>query len=163
MLKDLRLDEETWNGAGPDRRREWTVVLSDLIEDGDFGFEHVEAFGLITSTEEAILFEFLNADGAVFESRSLPRAAVAHAVADYVRVIARLGEASTCRTTSEFEALDMAKRVVHDEGARTVAECVAGLARGLAAHRRVFTLVVSLSVDTTRLPHAYGHGVSFRR
>ena len=55
-----------------------------------------------------------------------------------------------------MHTLDMAKKVVHDAGAKTLAHALPKLARNHEGYRRLFTLVLSLLVDVTTLAGA-GH------
>jgi hypothetical protein len=53
----------------------------------------------------------------------------------------------------------MAKKVVHDKAARLLGEELAALAGEHEGYRRLFSLVVSLFVDTTRLPLTHRHAM----
>jgi hypothetical protein len=51
----------------------------------------------------------------------------------------------------------MAKKVVHDAGAKTLARSLPDLARQHEAYRRLFSLLLAIVVDVTKLPGAIAH------
>ena len=55
------------------------------------------------------------------------------------------------------KALDMAKKVTHDRVGRLLKRELRGLGFDLETSRRLFTLLLSLRVDTTKLPGVHGH------
>ena len=66
-------------------------------------------------------------------------------VKDYFTVCENYFEAIRAAPPSRIEALDMGRRAVHDEGARLIAERLAGRARiDDVTARRLFTLICAL-------------------
>lgn len=101
--------------------------------------------------------EFLDDEGSVCDTISIPLALLEPHVQEYLAIIRRLDEGAGHRETSWVEAVDMAKKVVHDTAGRALAATVPVLSDDLEPYRRLFTLLLSLVVDTTRLVHARGH------
>ncbi|MBW2223750.1 MAG: UPF0262 family protein [Deltaproteobacteria bacterium] len=56
-----------------------------------------------------------------------------------------------------MEALDMAKKVTHDRAGRVLKRELRDVGFDLETSRRLFTLLLSLRVDTTRLVGIHGH------
>jgi uncharacterized protein (UPF0262 family) len=56
-----------------------------------------------------------------------------------------------------MEALDMAKKVTHDRAGRVLKRELRDFGFDLETSRRLFTLLLSLRVDTTRLVGIHGH------
>jgi len=65
--------------------------------------------------------------------------------------------ASTAAAHHSFAAFDMAKKVVHDAGAKTLARALPELARDHETYRRLFSLLLAVVVDVTKLPGAIAH------
>ncbi|MEO8875109.1 MAG: UPF0262 family protein, partial [Polyangiaceae bacterium] len=116
---------------------------------------------LVTKQSSEVLLEVMNDDGVVESAFTITSASLDAPIAEYLAIIRRLDENAKDRDASWFEAVDMAKKVVHDQAAHVLTTTVPELATDLATLRKVFTLVLSLFVDTTTLHHARGHG--FRR
>ena len=58
---------------------------------------------------------------------------------------------------ARLEALDMAKKVTHDKAGRMIRRLAPDLGLDLETARRLFSLLFSLRVDTTKLLGAHGH------
>jgi uncharacterized protein (UPF0262 family) len=56
-----------------------------------------------------------------------------------------------------MEALDMAKKVIHDRAGRVLKRELREVGVDLDTARRLFSLLLGLKVDTTRLPGLRGH------
>lgn len=156
-LRDLRLAEEVWDGGTPMRRAEWRAAIDDLRHYAVFAPRFAEWYGLVTPEPASIRFEFLDEEGAVREATAVPLTVLDPHVKEYLAIIRRLDEGAGHRETSWVEAVDMAKKVVHDSAARTLAGTLPDLAADHETYRRIFTLLLSLVVDTTELVHARGH------
>jgi uncharacterized protein (UPF0262 family) len=156
-IADLRLDEATWASGTDLRRAEWRVVRDELLEDGVFAAPLGGLFLLATPSTEAVTLEALDQEGFVRHLVTLPRTLLAESVREYVAIIRRLDENADHRDATWVEAVDMAKKVVHDRAAAVIAKAAPELSTDLPTLRRVFTFVFSLLVDTTRMQHARGH------
>lgn len=158
-LADIRLDEATWSGASDLRRAEWRVVRDELLEDGDFSEPLGGLYLLATPSTEAVVLEALDQDGFVRHTTTLPRTLLAESVREYAAIIRRLDENADHRDATWVEAVDMAKKVVHDRAAGVLRSHAPELSDDLPTLRRVFTFYFALVVDTTRMQHARGHHV----
>lgn len=157
-LADLRLDERLWNEAGELRRREWRAALEDLLRDGEFAAGFAGRWALATPTPTHLRVEALDADGYVVDAVEIEHVWLTESVREYVAIIRRLDENANHRDLSWFEAVDMAKKVVHDRAAEILLRSVPALSTDRSTLRGIFTFYFALLVDTTTLHHARGHG-----
>ncbi len=156
-LADLRLDEATWQSGSDLRRAEWRVVRDELLEDGNFAESWSGLYVLATPCVQAVTFEALDGEGFVKHTLALPRTLLVEPLGEYAAIIRRLDENADHRDATWIEAVDMAKKVVHDRAAGVIAKAAPALAADLPTFRRVFTFVFALLVDTTRMRHARAH------
>ena len=75
-----------------------------------------------------------------------------------MQIIGEMSKLSVGGNSPRLEALDIAKRITHDEAGEAIASAMRGLPDHATA-RRLFTLLVTLYHDTTRLaaPAHKGH------
>lgn len=157
-IADLRVDEITWSVATPLRRAEWRVCRDEVVEEGRFAPTLAGRYLLATPNEHAVVVEALDDQGYVQRALHLERLLLQDVVHEYAAIIRRLDENADRRDASWFEAVDMAKKVVHDKAASAILR-VPDFAVDLPTARRVFTFYFALVVDTTRMQHARGHRI----
>ena len=160
-LADLRIDETLWASGTPLRQAEWRSASIALLADCDFSDALDGSYFLVTKKGDAIALEALDDDGYAKQIFMVTKDSLAAPIAEYLSIIRRLDDNAQDRDASWFEAVDMAKKVVHDQAAKILAGLVPELSIDLPTLRRLFTLLLSLFVDTTTLHHVRGHG--FRR
>jgi hypothetical protein len=146
---NIRIHEDVWNNGSELQRAEWRTLIVDLIDEGSLfpgkaemlevsiGIRHVSVVSLRVT-------------------RTLWSPELDGHAREYLRTIRQLMEESP--HSSRFEALDMDKKVVHDQAARALAALAPDVCDTHETYRRLFSLLVSLRVDTTKLPTAHGHG-----
>lgn len=156
-LRDLRLDEETWTNATALRRSEWRAAIEDILDAGVFAAALAESHLLVTYRGHDVLFEALNDDGFVDGSCTVTFALVEDLMREYRQIIERLDEGAAFRDDAWLHAVDMAKKVVHDKAAQKLADEVPELSGDHPTLRKIFTLLFSLAVDTTKMTHARHH------
>jgi uncharacterized protein (UPF0262 family) len=156
-IQELRLDEETWQRAHHMRRVEWRALVDDLVSHAQLGPRFDGSYLLITPDPATIVIEFLDDEGAVRETLQIALALLEPHVKEYLAIIRRLDEGAGHREASWVEAVDMAKKVVHDSAAKTLATAIPELSSDHETYRRLFTLLLALVIDTTKLAHAHGH------
>lgn len=156
-IRDLRLDEETWQRATDLRRAEWRSAIEDLLHESVFA-EGLHGLHLLaTFQQDHVLVEGLDDEGFVRSSVVITLASVDEFVKEYLEIIERLDEGAGHRDSTWLLAVDMAKKVVHDKAAKTLAATVPELSQDHATLRKVFTLVFSLAIDTTKMTSARIH------
>lgn len=156
-IRDLRLDEETWQRATSLRRAEWRSAIEDLLHESIFAEGMHGLHLLATFHQDHVLVEGLDDEGFVRSSVVITLASVDEFVKEYLEIIERLDEGAGHRDSTWLLAVDMAKKVVHDKAAKTLASTVPELSQDHATLRKVFTLVFSLAIDTTKMTSARIH------
>ena len=153
-VKEIRIDEDLWSNASPLRRQEWRTITTDIVS-GDPPWPARNPCTLIAGCDDShIRFVFTESPRGA-DALAIPKAEVAPLVNEYVGVIKKLSEADL--HPAHIEALDMAKRVVHDAGGRKLGALLPDLSPSFETRRRFFSLIVSLAFDTTRFGAAQGH------
>jgi hypothetical protein len=151
----LVIDEASWEAATPLRREEWRTLTTDLLRLGT-------PFGALLASEDddVVLrpdptgFHFI-VGGNGGQTFTIGRGDLSRLIDEYIAVIRRLSDDSL--QESQIEALDMAKKVVHDDAARRIGSLVPELSSDVELLRRTFSLLVALAIDTTRLERAHRH------
>jgi len=154
-IREIRVDEELWDGATALRRAEWRATIEDLVLDGELSPKYTGYFVLVKVRSEAAELEFLDDEGELREAVTVPFAITAPILTEYLQIIARMD--SEAHETGRLEALDMGKKVVHDTAARALAQALPELAENHVTYRKLFSMLVALQVDTTKLIHARAH------
>ncbi len=152
-LRAIRVDEDLWRKASRTRRSEWTTLITDLLREDSPWPARAGSTLVLSADDDHVIFRF--EDGPKDDEAMVPRTELRAVLDEYLAVIDRMGEDDL--HPMRMEALDMAKRVVHDGGARRLGELLPELSESLDARRRLFSLVVSVVSDTTRRPWAHRH------
>ena len=150
MLVEIRIDDTDWNAASDERRREWRVLIAELIEhqppDGAGDLRLSIASG---SAETILSLERL--DGTLASRAALPDDALAPHFRAYLEVCKQMTMLDEGSHSARLEALDMGKKVTHDRAARSIHERCPAIVSDHPTARRLFSLLTSLKFDTTRL------------
>lgn len=160
ILDEILIDDATWEAATPARRLEWSVVLDELLADHRFGVEPPSGPEdrlrlLLTVRAGSILCDARTRGGRVVAHEEIALEALDSHLREYFAICREMGELAEGVNSPKLEALDIAKRLVHDESAETVQSLFRALRPDHATARRLFTMIVTLHFDTTRLvrPH----------
>jgi hypothetical protein len=156
-IADFRIDEATWASGTDLRRRDWGVLLSELVAHGEFAEGLAGRYLLATPNGEHVTLEALDEDGVVVHREGVAWEPLQGAIVEYVAIIEQLEGGGKHRDSASFMALDMAKKVVHDRAAATLLQSGFGAASEKATLRGLFTLLFALRVDTSRMLYAKGH------
>ncbi len=153
-LVDVALDEALWARGSDARRREWQGAIRDLIETASLEIDDDEVPEHLVSSLTIETNGLRWSLGGRREDPSLhlalPRYRLAPMVDEYAQVCAELSRPG--HAPPRLEALDIAKRLVHDEGGALLQEIATPLVIDHGTGRRLFTLLVTVLVDTTALP-----------
>ena len=134
--------------------RERQVAVRDLLEDNSFALPPRDGRAVagpfrlrLAVRDRRLVFAVDGAAGFAAEFH-LSLGPFRQVVKDYVQIIQSLDEAVTAASPARVEAIDMARRGIHDEGARVLAERLDGKASfDRATARRLFTLICALHPD----------------
>jgi uncharacterized protein (UPF0262 family) len=151
LLVEIKIDEVTWDAADEHRRREWRLLITELIEHHPPGeAEHLRlSIDSVGSDDVVLSVERLN--GAVVERVVLPADALATHFRAYFDVCQQMLMLDEGSHSARLEALDMGKRVMHDRAARSILSLCGTIVPDHATARRLFSLLTSLRFDTTRM------------
>ena len=156
-LTELLIDDATWSAGSTARRHEWRLAINEILTEGRFQLPENLAAGraIVTLAPTRVLFDVSSEDGRVVSHHELPLEALRPLMSEYIETIVEMGKLVTSPNSPRLEALDIAKRITHDEAGETVVALLKPLALDHATARRFFTLLVTLLHDTTRLGGAH--------
>jgi uncharacterized protein (UPF0262 family) len=147
-LTAVMLDEASLGNANDEIEHERRVAIYDLLEDNSFqptghdGGPYTLQLGI---TGARLVFDIRLADGAPVIAHMLSLAPFRRIVKDYFTVCDSYYAAIRTATPDRIEAIDMARRALHDEGSNLVTERLkhkVDLDSDTA--RRLFTLITVL-------------------
>lgn len=157
-LAELRIDEATWSSGSPARKHEWRLAASEVVQEGVFELR-VGASGPLRGElaldGERARFVIATASETIADE-ALPLSELRPLADEYMRVCAEMGKLGEGANSPKLEALDIAKRLVHDEAGEAMRALLRAAKPDHATARRLFTLLVTLLYDTTELaapPH----------
>ncbi|TFH29089.1 MAG: hypothetical protein E4H00_07595 [Myxococcales bacterium] len=152
-LNAVVIDERTLQRGSEAQHVEWETNIRELLSKAESRTEDVATLHL-SVTEQRFVLDFCREDGSELVSVSVPHELLSELITEYIDIVRQIAEADG---VNQMEALDMAKKVTHDRAGRTLKRKLRDLGFDLETSRRLFTLLLSLRVDTTRLVGIHGH------
>jgi uncharacterized protein (UPF0262 family) len=110
-----------------------------------------------TPSRAGAAIEIFDAAGVSLGRSEIARSALTEHLTEYVDVVRQMDRTGEGVGSSRLEALDMAKKLAHDDAARTLKKLLRPIEVNHAGCRRLWTLLLTLLVDTTRLVGIRGH------
>ncbi len=156
-LREVNIDDRTWSEASENRRREWTLTIRELTTPGEAVIRDDAQALAITQTQQAVELVLHDGEGSVLAEVAIPHDALADLITEYVDTVREIARADAMGGLKRLEALDMAKRVTHDDAGRFLERRLRPFEIDHPTGRRLFTLLLALKVDTTRLVGVHGH------
>lgn len=153
----VRIDSRTWESGDPIRRREWQISIDELGSATDLSFPPEAAELNVTIADTSALLSLLRDDETELARAEVPRSALTDHLTEYVDIVRQMDRASEGAGSARLEALDMAKKLAHDDAAKTLRRRCRPLGADHATCRRLWTLLLTLLVDTTKLMGVRGH------
>ena len=152
----VEIDEETLSASGPDAEHERRVAIFDLIEDNSFGVIDHEGGPYVlhlSMMERKLVFDIRLEDGAKVHTFILSVSPFRGIIRDYFMICESYYSAIKTQTPHQIEAIDMARRGIHNEGSELLAERLEGkIEIDFDTSRRLFTLICALHAGTARAP-----------
>jgi len=161
-LEQIRIDEATWAAGSPERQHEWRLAISEVLEEGRFDGELPSPARALITISPGVLRVDLTCGGAPLDSHSIPLSQLLPLVDEYINTCVEMTKIGVGSNSPRLEALDIAKRLTHDEGGELCAGVISSLRPDHATGRRLFTLLLTLLHDTTQLaapPHRVHPGL----
>lgn len=148
-LVAVTLDESTIARGTPDQEHERTIAIYDLIESNEFelvnGRSGPYALNLGLNGNR-LVFDIRDEGGEPIFAHVLALSPFRRVIKDYFLICASYYDAIRNATADRIEAIDMARRGLHNEGADLVNERLAGKIRtDHDTARRIFTLIAALT------------------
>ena len=150
-LIDIVLDERTIGRGNADIEHERAVAIFDLIEENYFWpVGHVDGDRFeyklnLSLMEQRLAFEISDDAGDSIATHILSLTPFKRIVKDYFQICESYYDAIRSSTPSQIEAIDMARRGLHNEGSETLQERLDGkIAIDFQTARRLFTLICVL-------------------
>ena len=151
-LAEVLIDDATWEALGPERRGDLAVDVEALIAESRFD---VGAHGLlrllVTFDRERLVVGLSQLDGHIVVQTLVPLASLEPVMREYLACCRRLAAGPPGRDADDLEALDIGKRLIHDEGADRLARLCGLLHPDHQTARKLFSIVVALRHDAPNL------------
>ena len=150
----LEIDDSGLPAPTPEMEQERRVAVFDLLEDNSFqipGRDGADApegpFALLLAVRNGrLVFDTATEAGDKVAEFHLSFGPFRQTVKDYFQICESYFEAVKRLPPSQIEAIDMARRGIHNEGARLLQERLEGKAAiDIDTARRLFTLVCALT------------------
>ena len=149
----IEIDEKGLARATPEIEQERRVAVFDLLEENRFGLPAREGREVppgpyrlgLAIREGRLVFSMALEDASPLGEFHLSLGPFRQVVKDYFQICESYFEAVKRLPPSQIEAIDMARRGIHNEGARVLQERLEGKADvDTATARRLFTLICVL-------------------
>ena len=159
VLKALRIDPLTWASGTPTRQAEWTLCIDEILSEGLFAEGPgadvaLGQQGLLTMLPTAVELT-LTAPGKEPVVSRIPVQSLRPLMNEYMETIKQMARLPHGTNSPQLEALDIAKRITHDEAGELVKSLLPSLRPTHGTARRIFTLLVTIFHDTTRIATAH--------
>ena len=147
-IAEIRLDDAGQPAPTPEIEQERRVAVFDLLEDNSFALPGRDTgpyhLGLAIR-EKRLVFDVANTAGERAAEFHLSLGPFRQVVKDYFQICESYYDAVKTLPPSQIETIDMARRGIHNEGARVLQERLEGKAEvDTDTARRLFTLICVL-------------------
>lgn len=152
-LSRIDIDEGGLPPATAELEQERRVAIFDLLEDNSFELPGREGqtvpdgpYALLIALREGrLVFDITTEPGSKVAEFHLSLGPFRQTVKDYFQICASYYDAVKKLPAAQIEAIDMARRGIHNEGARTLQDRLSGKAEiDTDTARRLFTLICAL-------------------
>jgi uncharacterized protein (UPF0262 family) len=146
---DIQLDERTIIWRNPDVEQERRIAIFDLLEANHFDAAGQEGpFRILLRVEDnRLAIDLKDEEGEPLETIRLGLARFRRPIRDYFAICESYFRAVRSDNPKGMEAIDMARRALHNEAAELLIECLDGrIALDFDTARRLFTLICVLHI-----------------
>jgi uncharacterized protein (UPF0262 family) len=146
---DIELDERTIIRRNEDVEQEKKIAIFDLLEGNHFDPAGLAGpFRILLRVEDnRLAIDIKDEAGALLDTVRLGLARFRRPVRDYFAICDSYYKALRADTPHRIEAVDMARRAVHNEAAELLKECLDGkIELDFDTARRLFTLICVLHI-----------------
>lgn len=155
-LVRVEIDDSALPPATPEMEQERRVAIFDLLEDNSLALpgraDQPAPDGpyalLLAVRDRRLVFELSSESGERVAEFHLSMGPFRQVVKDYFQICESYFDAVKRLPPAQIEAIDMARRGIHNEGARTLQERLDGKAKvDIDTSRRLFTLICALVAE----------------
>lgn len=152
-ITSIEIDDSALPPPTPEIEQERKVAVFDLLEDNSFSLPGHEGRGIpdgpyllnLAIRERRLVFDIRTEDGGPAAEFHLSLGPFRQVVKDYFQICESYFDAVKKLPPGQIEAIDMARRGIHNEGARVLQERLEGKADlDIDTARRLFTLICVL-------------------
>jgi uncharacterized protein (UPF0262 family) len=146
---DIELDERTIIRRDPDVEQERRIAIFDLLQNNLFRPAGLEGpFRIMLRVEDnRLAIDLRDEAGAPLETVRLGLARFRRLIRDYFAICESYFRAIRSHSPRGLEAIDMARRALHNDGAELLRECLDGrIELDFDTARRLFTLICVLHI-----------------
>ncbi|MEL7151137.1 MAG: UPF0262 family protein [Pseudomonadota bacterium] len=149
-IVEINIDDSALPPPTPEIEQERRVAVFDLLEDNSFELKHKDAAPgpyslLLAIREKRLVFDIKTEDEKPAAEFHLSLAPFRQVVKDYFQICESYFEAVKRLPPAQIEAIDMARRGIHNEGARVLQERLDDKVElDIDTARRLFTLICVL-------------------
>jgi uncharacterized protein (UPF0262 family) len=146
---DVKLDQRTIIWRTPEIEQERRIAIVDLLEGNFFRPEgHDGPFRVLLRVEDnRLAIDLADSEGAALETIRLGLARFRRPIRDYFAICESYFKAVRSDNPRGLEAIDMARRALHNEAAELLQECLEGrIELDFDTARRLFTLICVLHI-----------------
>jgi uncharacterized protein (UPF0262 family) len=146
---DIELDDRSIIRRNEDVEQERKIAIFDLLEGNHFDpAGHEGPFRILLRVEDnRLAIDLRDEAGAPLDTIRLGLARFRRLIRDYFAICDSYYKAVRSDTPHRIEAVDMARRAVHNEAAELLNECLEGkIAMDFDTARRLFTLICVLHI-----------------
>jgi len=147
------IDERTLSRGSEAQQIEWNANIRELLAKAKDVVDY-DATLHISMTEQHFVLEAKASGGDVLYSETIPHETLSEHITEYVDIVRQMASAEG---VNHMEALDMAKKVTHDRAGRVLRRELRDFGFDHEGTRKLFTLLLSLRVDTTKLSGIHRH------
>lgn len=149
----IEIDDSALPPPTPGMEQDRRVAVFDLLEDNSFVLPGREGAAVpvgpyalaLAVREKRLVFDIATEAGDRLAEFHLSLGPFRQTVKDYFQICASYFDAVKRLPPAQIEAIDMARRGIHNEGARTLQERLDGKAQiDIDTARRLFTLICAL-------------------
>lgn len=148
-LISVDIDQASLGANGPDAEHERRVAIFDLLEANSFVLISHEAGGpyrlLLSEIDRKLVFNIRNEAGEPVHTYIFSLSPFRGVIRDYFMICESYHDAIRVSTPMQIEAIDMARRGIHNEGSELLRERLEDKIKiDINTSRRLFTLICAL-------------------
>ncbi len=149
-IAEINIDDSALPPPTPEIEQERRVAVFDLLEDNSFSITRADAHPgpynvMLAIRDNRLVFDVKAQNGDLAAEIQLSLSPFRQVVKDYFQICENYFEAVKRLPPAKIEAIDMARRGIHNEGARVLQDRLdEKIALDLDTARRLFTLICVL-------------------